>query len=530
MKIYKQIISVLVFFMLQMNITAQVNQEWVQRFTNPPNGVYNVAGIAADNSGNVFVSGSMTGSSLTDYITLKYNSSGEEQWRRTFTGLIEDRVIDMGLDNSGNVCVTGLSENQTGTYDIVTIKYNTQGDSVWVRRYNGASSTAMDQPVAMFIDSDDNIYVSGYTFGSTPMVFVTIKYSSQGDSVWVAKFPSGGTDLPRDIIADNAGNVYVYGRGTTVLKYGPSGNLLWNKNYNFEAAESNKILCSDITGNVYFAAVKNTSTFGDFAVVKINSAGDTIWTRSYNGLGNLQQNHDDPAALCIDSNGNIFLTGKIYNLSAYYFSTIKYSAAGDFQWERVYSNPQNGEGGNAVLTDKSGNVYVTGGSNEFTSIKYNSNGDSLWTMFYNSPSNLNDISDVMTIDNSGNIYVCGRSRQAGSPGYFDFVTIKYSQTITVLQPGNIQAEKYKLKQNYPNPFNPSTNLEFETPDLAFVSLKVFDVLGNEIVTLVNKKMDAGKYLIQFNGSSLPSGVYFYGLEIESEKVTYSDVKRMILLK
>ncbi len=151
-------------------------------------------------------------------------------------------------------------------------------------------------------------------------------------------------------------------------------------------------------------------------------------------------------------------------------------------------------------------------------------------MFYNGPSNLNDISDVMTIDNSGNIYVCGRSRQAGSPGYFDFVTIKYSQTITVLQPGNIQAEKYKLKQNYPNPFNPSTNLEFETPDLAFVSLKVFDVLGNEIVTLVNKKMDAGKYLIQFNGSSLPSGVYFYGLEIESEKVTYSDVKRMILLK
>ena len=527
---YKLIISALIILFIQSELYPQVKQEWVQRFANPTNGVYNVAGIAVDNSGNVFVSGSMTGTTLTDYITIKYNSSGDEQWRRVFTGLIEDRAIDMALDNSGNICVTGLSENQTGTYDIVTIKYNTQGDSVWVKRYNGASSTAMDQPVAMFIDSDDNIYVSGFTFGSTPMVFVTIKYSPQGDSLWVAKFPSGGTSLPRDIIGDNAGNVYVYGRGTTVLKYDPEGNLLWNKNYSFEAAESNKILCIDNSGNIYFAAIKNTSTFGDFAVVKINSAGDTIWTGVYNGLGNLQANHDEPTSICIDNNGNIFLTGRVYALSTYYFSTIKYDTAGNFLWERVYSNPQNGEGGNAALTDNSGNVYVSGGSNDYTTIKYNSGGDSLWTIFYNGPSNLNDISDVMAMDNSGNIYVAGRSRQTGGSGYYDIVTIKYSQTITNMPLQNIQTENFKLNQNFPNPFNPSTNLEYVIPDLGFVSIKVYDILGNEIVTLVNEKKYPGSYLIEFDGSSLPSGTYFYELKIESEKGTYSNVKRMVLLK
>lgn len=527
---YKHFISVLLILIIKSELYPQVHQEWIQRFANPPNGVYNIAGIATDNSGNVFVSGSMTGTTLTDYVTIKYNSSGDEQWRRVFTGLIEDRVIDMALDKSGNICVTGLSENQTGTYDIVTVKYNTQGDSLWLKRYNGASSTAMDQPVAMFIDSEDNIYVSGYTFGSTPMVFVTIKYSPLGDTLWVAKFPSGGTSLPRDIIVDKTGNVYVYCRGTTVLKYNPSGNLLWNQTYPFDAAESNKVLISDNSGNIYFAATKNTSTFGDFAIVKINPAGDTLWTRSYNGLGNLQQNHDDPSSLCMDNSGNIFLTGRIYTLSAYFFSTIKYGSDGNFQWERVYSNPQNGEGGNAVLTDNSGNIYVSGGSNDFTTIKYNTGGDSLWTIFYNGPSNLSDISDVMTMDNSGNIYVAGRSRQTGGSGYYDIVTIKYSQTITNMPAQNIHTENFKLKQNYPNPFNPSTILEYMIPELGFVSIKVYDILGNEIVTLVNEKKDPGSYLIEFDGSSLPSGTYFYELKIESVKGTYSDVKRMVLLK
>ena len=256
MKIFKLIISVLIFFILQINLIAQVNQEWVSRFANPQSGVYNTAGIGVDAYGNVFISGSMNGTTLTDYVTVKYNSSGVEQWRSVYTGQIEDRVIDMALDNSGNVIVTGLSENQTGTYDIITIKYNTLGDSLWVKRYNVATSTAMDQPVALYIDESNNIYVCGYSFGTTPLTYVTIKYDPQGDTLWVAKYILGGTNLPRDIFADISGNVYVYGRGTNVLKYDQNGNLLWSKIYSFNAAESNKVLCGDNSGNLYFGAEK----------------------------------------------------------------------------------------------------------------------------------------------------------------------------------------------------------------------------------------------------------------------------------
>ena len=85
---------------------------------------------------------------------------------------------------------------------------------------------------------------------------------------------------------------------------------------------------------------------------------------------------------------------------------------------------------------------------------------------------------------------------------------------------------FSLSQNYPNPFNPSTNLEFGITNQGFVSLKVYDVLGKEVKTLVNEIKPAGRYKVEFDGSSLSSGVYYYRIESGS----FVDVKRMVLLK
>ena len=86
--------------------------------------------------------------------------------------------------------------------------------------------------------------------------------------------------------------------------------------------------------------------------------------------------------------------------------------------------------------------------------------------------------------------------------------------------------QFHLSQNYPNPFNPITNLEFEISDLGFVSLKVFDVLGNEVSTLVNSEIKPGTYNYKFDASGLPSGVYYYRLST----INHSETKSMILLK
>jgi len=80
--------------------------------------------------------------------------------------------------------------------------------------------------------------------------------------------------------------------------------------------------------------------------------------------------------------------------------------------------------------------------------------------------------------------------------------------------------------NYPNPFNPTTAIKYQIPELSFVTLKVYDVLGNEITTLVNEEKPAGLYEVEFNKNGLTSGVYFYQLKSES----FVETKKMILLK
>jgi len=92
--------------------------------------------------------------------------------------------------------------------------------------------------------------------------------------------------------------------------------------------------------------------------------------------------------------------------------------------------------------------------------------------------------------------------------------------------GNIFLKDFELSQNYPNPFNPSTSIQYAINSGQFVSLKVFDVLGNEVASLVNEEKPAGSYEVKFSATDLPSGVYFYRLQAGSMVET----KKMILLR
>jgi len=87
-------------------------------------------------------------------------------------------------------------------------------------------------------------------------------------------------------------------------------------------------------------------------------------------------------------------------------------------------------------------------------------------------------------------------------------------------------ETYSLSNNYPNPFNPTTKIIYQIPELSFITLKVYDVLGNEVVTLINKEMQTGKYEVEFDATSLSSGIYFYRIQTSS----FRDTKKMVLLK
>ena len=85
---------------------------------------------------------------------------------------------------------------------------------------------------------------------------------------------------------------------------------------------------------------------------------------------------------------------------------------------------------------------------------------------------------------------------------------------------------FLLMQNYPNPFNPTTSIRYSLPTNSYVTLKIYDILGKEICTLVNKYQDAGYHYTLFDAANLPSGVYFYKLQAGM----HSDTKKLIILK
>ena len=122
------------------------------------------------------------------------------------------------------------------------------------------------------------------------------------------------------------------------------------------------------------------------------------------------------------------------------------------------------------------------------------------------------VSQIPTGNNDGNI-------DANEFFTFDF-------TFTGVKENKIQPNKFSLEQNFPNPFNPSTVISWQIAVRSLVSLKVFDVLGNEVSTLVNEEMEAGVHRINFNGENLASGIYFYQLQTNG----FVQNKKMILLK
>ncbi|MCW8811167.1 MAG: T9SS type A sorting domain-containing protein [Ignavibacteriaceae bacterium] len=102
----------------------------------------------------------------------------------------------------------------------------------------------------------------------------------------------------------------------------------------------------------------------------------------------------------------------------------------------------------------------------------------------------------------------------------------YWNPVGVKDNSNELPVKYNLQQNFPNPFNPSTKIKYSVLQTSQVNIKVFDILGNEIVTLVNEEKSIGTYELTWNAESLPSGVYFYQLKAGS----FVETKKMILLR
>ena len=206
-------------------------QQWVKNISGLNNPDVSIAKILLDNAGNIYVMGTFFDStSRSDWVIVKYDSEGNEQWRGTYNYYNnDDTACDFAVDDSGNVYVTGSDEKYWNIFEMVTAKYSAVGELLWVKKYNSPDNKDV-LPKALAIDNEGNVYVTGYFANNDGTKdYITIMYNSDGEEQGINFYDNKMQldDAANDIVVDIKGKVYVtgesYGLNTskdcTTIKY-----------------------------------------------------------------------------------------------------------------------------------------------------------------------------------------------------------------------------------------------------------------------------------------------------------------------
>jgi hypothetical protein len=352
-----------------------------------------------------------------DYTTIKYGADGTQLWVATYNGPGDfyDEANAIALDQSGNVYVTGTSNlggygTGSGVQEYATIKYDGNGNELWVAQYHGPVQ-GYDCANAIAVDVHGNVFVTGYSGSHEHELngsiyffsdYATIEYDTEGHQLWVARYsaPDGGYSSASALALDSSGSVYVtgYSRGA----------------YD----ESNQ----------------------DYVTVKYDAAGQQLWVARHDGPAS---KWDWAKDIAVDDWGNAYVTGYVTcddeGTSHTDYATVKYDTNGNEWWVRGYGSPPTADNGAltdeayAIAVDSAGNAYVTGqgtyGDNhghfdgDCVTIKYDTNGTQLWVARYNGSSSGGDSTTTIVLDDNDNVYVAGYSYSGGD--CFSCITIKY---------------------------------------------------------------------------------------------------------
>jgi uncharacterized delta-60 repeat protein len=349
-------------------------------------------GVAVDSSDNIYVTGytdggldGNTSSGKKDFFLTKYNSSGTKEWTKQQGSSGDDYGNGVAVDSSDNIYVTGATygklhgNKNSGIYDIFLVKYNSSGIRQWTEQLG---TSTVEHAYAVTTDSSDNIYVTGITWGgldgsAKPSYCnkATVKASNECTDIFLVKYNSSGTKQWVKQLEGSSSKSYEKSQGLAVDS---SDNIY-------------------VTGYTVGGLDGNTSSgSSDIFLVKYNQSGSKQWTKQ---LGT--NSSDGGSGVTTDSSGNIYVTGTTNggldgntNSGEGDIFLVKYNSSGTKQWTQQLGTPTS-EGGNGVAVDSSDNIYVTGwtrgkldtysgGADTFL-VKYNSSGTKQWTRQFGAP-------------------------------------------------------------------------------------------------------------------------------------------------
>jgi len=222
-------------------------------------------GIAADVQGNIYLAISKDNGKDHDFFIAKYDPSGITLWTQTYDSGTNEVPYGIAVDKDQNVYVTGNTFNGTDL-DYLTLKLDPSGTTLWTQQYNGGDGNDIGMDIV--VDSDNNVYVAGFILDGADSDYYVIKYNSAGQTIWARQYDSGnGFDQANDVTADSDNNVYVTGsmnnginQDIYTIKYDSDGNTIWSRQHGRTvgglADEIGTGITIDQKNNVYVTSAK----------------------------------------------------------------------------------------------------------------------------------------------------------------------------------------------------------------------------------------------------------------------------------
>jgi len=531
---------------------------WSHRF----GGTLDDAGqaLAVDPARNVYLagvfqgtmnlgSGDLVSAGGTDIFLAKYNSFGVLQWSKRFGNTNEDYLQAVAADNAGNVIITGSFTSSVdfgggvlvsaGSADAFVASFDTNGNYNWSKRFG---DVGYDTGTSVAVDGSGQVVVTGTFSGSVWFGGGPVQFSSGSDDAFLAKFTASsgayvwgmdlggsGDDGATSVAVDSGGNIALTGyfHGTAVfggfpivsnggadvflVRFTPGASHVFSTNFGGASDDFGRRVAFDSGGNILLAGTfESTANLGGFVplvtngnadvfLAKYDSFGTFAWSKGLGGTAS-----DVVRGMAADGANNIVITG--------YFQGPVNFGGGDI----------NGTGFNSI--------YLAG---------YDGNGQHLYSEAFGATTTAEG--HAIAIDNTnsivlagafvGDINLGGLTFSSGGENYSaEGFLARFSQLVVPVLPTTIP-QSLSIA-SYPNPFNPRTTLSYTVPARGAVNVSIFDARGTRVATLVHDEArEAGAYQVGWNGRSddgiaVSSGVYFARIQMGIK----TDVRKIVLLK
>ncbi|MEZ4651667.1 MAG: FlgD immunoglobulin-like domain containing protein [Candidatus Eisenbacteria bacterium] len=475
--------------------------------------------IAVEPGGAVYVGGSTYDNSpgvhRNDYFLHRYSADGTLEWTR-FLDPETSNVLTAIVASPGRVVVTGTS-GQLGS-SLVTVAFDDAGNLLWEDHVPLTGTQFISYPPTMTRDDDGNLVVAAHSAGD----YLVVKYAPTGQLLWTASYdgPAGDDDFAADVAADTAGNVYVTGLVTNASQFDPAfvtvkfdadGVFQWEQAEEGDFGSVFEYVSLEIGPDdapVMTGSGESTCGLFQVRVWKCDPVdGTQLWLASFppDPCGSVT-----PAGMGIDTDGSIYVaaSGGVDGLNGL-FHTLKYASDGTTIWQRSWGWAETTSNvARAITMDGAGNVYIAGETaptpqdRDYVAVKYSPAGEELWEFRWPDPQGTVARVGGTAVSNTGDVFITGYVYDPVQQ--FDAATLCLRQQDPAdVFPSEAMNERPRLGLGVTqNPIREDVLVRYELSLGGAAGIGIYDTAGRLVWNRGTGVQSAGQYEVRWDGTGV----------------------------